>query len=83
MKWFKIKVKDEAVAKGAMKPIMDAFERVMPPGDEAKGCALFLRDEADASIIFVSPQFAAINSSIIREVHRYGGDVSSMLPYKL
>ncbi|MFZ6001546.1 MAG: pantetheine-phosphate adenylyltransferase, partial [Bacteroidota bacterium] len=24
-----------------------------------------------------------ISSSIIREVHRYGGDVSGMLPYQL
>ena len=40
---------------------------------------------ADLESVFLitSHQFAAINSSIIREVHRYGGDVSSFIPYKL
>lgn len=40
---------------------------------------------ADLETVFLitSPQFAAISSSIIREVHRYGGDVSEFLPFKL
>ncbi len=40
---------------------------------------------ADLETVFLitSPQFAYISSSIIREVHRYGGDVSSFIPYKL
>lgn len=40
---------------------------------------------ADLESVFLitSPQFAWISSSIIREVHRYGGDVSEFLPYKL
>lgn len=40
---------------------------------------------ADLESVFLitSPQFAWISSSIIREVHRYGGDVSDYLPYKL
>lgn len=40
---------------------------------------------ADLESVFLitSPQFAWISSSIIREVHRYGGDVSDFLPYKL
>ena len=40
---------------------------------------------ADLESVFLitSPQFASISSSIIREVHRYGGDVSGLIPYKL
>ncbi len=42
-----------------------------------------LNSDLESVFLITSPQFAAINSSIIREVHRYGGDVSPMLPYKL
>ena len=42
-----------------------------------------LNGDLESVFLITSPSFAAINSSIIREVHRYGGDVSSMLPYKL
>lgn len=40
---------------------------------------------ADLESVFLitTPQLAWISSSIIREVHRYGGDVSQFLPYKL
>ena len=40
---------------------------------------------ADLETVFLitSPQFAAISSSIIREVHRYGGEISTLLPYSL
>jgi len=40
---------------------------------------------ADLESVFLitSPQFAWISSSIIREVHKYGGDVSGLIPYKL
>lgn len=40
---------------------------------------------ADLESVFLitSPEFAWINSSIIREVHKYKGDVSQFLPYKL
>lgn len=43
----------------------------------------FLNNDLESVFLITSPQFAAINSSIIREVHRYGGDISPMLPYKL
>lgn len=33
--------------------------------------------------LITSPRFAFISSSIIREVHIYGGDVSKYVPYKL
>ncbi|GHN02961.1 phosphopantetheine adenylyltransferase [Cytophagales bacterium WSM2-2] len=42
-----------------------------------------LNNELESVFLITSPQFASINSSIIREVHRYKGDVSAMLPYKL
>ncbi|CAN5578692.1 pantetheine-phosphate adenylyltransferase [soil metagenome] len=40
---------------------------------------------ADLETVFLitSPQFASISSSIIREVHKYGGNVNDFLPYKI
>lgn len=42
-----------------------------------------LNAELESVFLITSPQFAWISSSIIREVHRYSGDVSEFLPYKL
>ncbi len=42
-----------------------------------------LNSNLESVFLITSPQFAAISSSIIREVHRYGADVSSFIPYKL
>ena len=42
-----------------------------------------LNPELESVFLITSPQFAAISSSVIREVHRYGGDVSPFLPYSL
>jgi pantetheine-phosphate adenylyltransferase len=42
-----------------------------------------LNKEMESVFLITSPQFAYISSSIIRDVHRYKGDVSSMIPYKL
>jgi pantetheine-phosphate adenylyltransferase len=42
-----------------------------------------LNGELESVFLITSPQFASISSSIIREVHRYKGDVSGFLPYKL
>ncbi len=42
-----------------------------------------LNGELESVFLITSPQFAAINSSIIREVHRYSGDVSAFIPYPL
>lgn len=39
--------------------------------------------ELESVFLITSPQFAWISSSIIREVHKYNGDVSGFLPYKL
>jgi len=42
-----------------------------------------LNEELESVFLITTPQLAWISSSIIREVHRYGGDVSQFLPYKL
>lgn len=42
-----------------------------------------LYDELESVFLITSPQLAWISSSIIREVHTYGGDVSEFVPYKL
>lgn len=43
----------------------------------------YLNDRLETVFLITSPQFSAISSSIIREVHRYGGDVNPFLPYEL
>lgn len=42
-----------------------------------------LYDELETVFLITSPKFAFISSTIIREVHVYGGDVSKYLPYPL
>jgi len=42
-----------------------------------------LNNQLESVFLITSPHFAAINSSIIREVHKYKGDVSAFLPYQL
>lgn len=42
-----------------------------------------LYDELESVFLITTPQLAWISSSIIREVHKYGGDVAQFLPYKL
>lgn len=42
-----------------------------------------LNDKLETVFLITSPEWAAVNSSIIREVHRYGGDVDKYLPYGL
>jgi pantetheine-phosphate adenylyltransferase len=42
-----------------------------------------LNADLESVFLITSPPFAFISSSVIREVHRYGGDVSSFLPYTL
>ncbi|HYG02079.1 MAG TPA: pantetheine-phosphate adenylyltransferase [Chryseosolibacter sp.] len=42
-----------------------------------------LYHELESVFLITSPQYAWISSSIIREVHRYGGDVSDFLPYDI
>ncbi|HEX9649256.1 MAG TPA: pantetheine-phosphate adenylyltransferase [Cyclobacteriaceae bacterium] len=42
-----------------------------------------LNSELESVFLITSPEFAALSSSIIREVHKYGGDVSELLPYPI
>ena len=40
-------------------------------------------EELETVFLITSPKYAHISSTIIREVHSYGGDVSELLPYSL
>lgn len=42
-----------------------------------------LYKELETVFLITSPRYAYINSTIIREVHRYHGDISNYIPYKL
>lgn len=42
-----------------------------------------LNPELETVFLITSPQYAAVSSTIIREVHRYGGDISDYLPYQI
>lgn len=42
-----------------------------------------LNNKLDSVFLITSPKYAYISSSIIREVHKYGGDINHMLPYSL
>lgn len=43
----------------------------------------YLNENLETVFLITSPTLAPISSSIIREVHKYGGDVSAFLPYEL
>ncbi len=42
-----------------------------------------LKNDLETVFLITSPKFAYISSSIIREVHKYGGNVSNYIPYQL
>jgi len=42
-----------------------------------------LNSQLESVFLITSPQYASISSTIIREVHKYGGDVSDFLPYAI
>lgn len=42
-----------------------------------------LNEHLETVFLITSPQYAHINSSIIKEVHKYGGNVDEFLPYKI
>uniref|UniRef100_UPI004047E697 pantetheine-phosphate adenylyltransferase n=1 Tax=Roseivirga sp. TaxID=1964215 RepID=UPI004047E697 len=42
-----------------------------------------LNNDLETVFLITSPIFSSVNSTIIREVHRYGGDVQAFLPYEL
>jgi pantetheine-phosphate adenylyltransferase len=41
----------------------------------------YLNEGLETVFLITSPEFASISSTIIREVHRYGGNVRKFLPY--
>lgn len=43
----------------------------------------YLNANLESVFLITTPQLASISSSIIREVHKYKGDVSGLLPYQL
>lgn len=43
----------------------------------------YLNKELETVFLITSPNFASISSSIIREVHKYGGDITKFLPYQI
>ncbi|HEY8938314.1 MAG TPA: pantetheine-phosphate adenylyltransferase [Cyclobacteriaceae bacterium] len=43
----------------------------------------YLNSELESVFLITSPEYASISSTIIREVHKYQGDVSKFLPYEL
>lgn len=43
----------------------------------------YLNEELETVFLITSPEYASISSTIIREVHRYGGNVNEFLPYKI
>jgi pantetheine-phosphate adenylyltransferase len=43
----------------------------------------YLNGKLDTVFLITAPQYAAISSTVIREVHRYGGNVDEFLPYSL
>lgn len=42
-----------------------------------------LNDDLESVFLITSPEYAAISSTIIREVHKYDGDVNFFLPYNI
>ncbi|MCP4458211.1 MAG: pantetheine-phosphate adenylyltransferase [Cytophagales bacterium] len=43
----------------------------------------YLNKDLETIFLITSPELAPISSSIIREVHKYGGEVMDFLPYEL
>ena len=43
----------------------------------------YLNEGLETVFLITSPEFASISSTIIREVHRYGGSVNAFLPYEV
>lgn len=43
----------------------------------------YLNKELETVFLITSPQYAQISSTVIREVHRFGADVSEFLPYPI
>jgi pantetheine-phosphate adenylyltransferase len=44
---------------------------------------MHLVEHLETIFLITSPKYAHISSTIIREVHQYGGDISNLIPYEL
>ena len=42
-----------------------------------------LNKNLETVFLITSPEYSDINSTIIREIHQYGGDISEFIPYDL
>lgn len=42
-----------------------------------------LNPDLETLFLITSPEFSAVSSTVIREVHKYGGEIADYLPYKL
>lgn len=42
-----------------------------------------LNPDLETVFLITSPQYATVSSTVIREIHRYGGEVQNYLPYTL
>ncbi len=43
----------------------------------------FLNTDLETFLLITSPELAFISSSIVRDIHKHGGNVDAFLPYKL
>ena len=43
----------------------------------------YLNKGLETVFLITSPEYASISSTVIREVHRYGGSVNNFLPYEV
>ncbi|WP_422362409.1 pantetheine-phosphate adenylyltransferase [Reichenbachiella sp.] len=43
----------------------------------------YLNSQLETVFLITSPEYAHISSTIIREVHKYDGDISPFIPYEL
>ena len=43
----------------------------------------YLNEDLETVFLITSPEYAHISSTIIREVHKYEGDISPFIPYEL
>jgi pantetheine-phosphate adenylyltransferase len=44
---------------------------------------MHLVEHLETIFLITTPKYAHISSTIIREVHQYGGDISNLIPYEL
>ncbi len=42
-----------------------------------------LNPDLETVFLITTPQFAAVSSTVIREIHRYGGEIHEYLPYEI